>query len=360
MDAQAPAPPAPASQTPAPADAASGPAEGEVDFGVRLTGGLGDVGRFQRYADLTSGPTLDRLRYVRQRDAWGFEAAFDHVGYRDQHYAARVDRYGKLRASFDWNQVPLWYSGVSQSPFREELPGVFRLVTTIQAAVEAMTATVADYASTLRAFDIRARRDIADASVRYSLTPTLDLFAGYRSTSRSGQQPFGATFGFNNDTEVPLTLDQRTQDVTTAAEWSTAGATIRVGYDGSWFDNRVEALIWDNPLRFTDQVLASGYVTGDASSQGRMALAPDSSSHTVSASGSVGLPARTRAFASVSVGSWLQDGQLLPFTINTAVSPIALPRQTAEAEARITSTTLRVTSRPARILWLNAQYRLYD
>jgi hypothetical protein len=135
---------------------------------------------------------------------------------------------------------------------------------------------------------------------------------------------------------------------------------VRVAYDGSWFNNDVEALVWDNPLRVTDQTHASAYSAGDGSSQGRMALWPDSTAHTVSASGSVALPARSRAFAYVSVGSWLQDAQLLPHTINTAIAPIALPRQTAEAEARITSMNYRVTSRPTPTIWLSGQYRLYD
>ena len=34
---------------------------GEIDFGGRVTTGLGDVGRFQSYSDPRSGPTLNRL-----------------------------------------------------------------------------------------------------------------------------------------------------------------------------------------------------------------------------------------------------------------------------------------------------------
>jgi hypothetical protein len=57
----------------------------------------------------------------------------------------------------------------------------------------------------------------------------------------------------------------------------------------------------------------------------------------------------------VSVGSWLQNFQLLR---STAIAPIALPRQTANAEARITSMNYRVTSRPTPAI--SGQYRLYD
>jgi hypothetical protein len=91
-----------------------------------------------------------------------------------------------------------------------------------------------------------------------------------------------------------------------------------------------------------------------------MSLWPDSTAHTVSAAGSMALPARSRAYGSISVGQWLQNDALLPHTINSAVSPIPLARDTAEASARITSMNYRLTSRPASALWLSGQYRLYD
>src|SRR5688572_2428841 len=333
---------------------------GEVDFGARVSGGLDDVGRFQSYRDPTSGPTLNYLRYERNRESWLFTARFDNVGYRDQRYQASFDRYGTVKASFDWNQIPTWYSGVSQSPFREELPGVFRLDDTIQQAVENRTGTLQSYVPQLQAFDTRARRDIADARISYSATQNMDLRVNYLSQGRSGHQPWAASFGFSNANEVPLTVDHRTHQVTTELEWSNPRGSARVGYDGSWFNNGVESLVWDNPLRFTDRTHANAYSAGDGSSQGRMALFPDSSAHTVSASGSLALPARSRAFAYVSLGSWLQDERLLPHTINTAISPIPLARETAEGEARVTSMNYRITSRPLPMLWLNAQYRLYD
>jgi MtrB/PioB family decaheme-associated outer membrane protein len=333
---------------------------GEVDVGLRLTGTSDDLGRYQRFRDDRSGPTLDRLRYSRNRETWAFSARVDHAGYRDQRYAVEFNRFGRVKGSFEWSQVPLLYGNVTQSPFREDLAGVFRLDDSLQAAVQSGTATTADYASVLRRFETRSRRDVAAARFTYAATPALDLSLAFRSTGRTGAQPWGASFGFNNATELAAPVDQRTNDLATAAEWSNRRGMVRVAYDASWFRNGVDTLIWDNPLRITDQTTGTAYITGQASSQGRMALWPDSSAHTVSASGSIKLPARSRAFGSVSVGTWLQDQQLLAHTINAAVAPILLPRPTAEAEARITSMTYRVTSRPANSLWLNAQYRLYD
>lgn len=135
---------------------------------------------------------------------------------------------------------------------------------------------------------------------------------------------------------------------------------LRVGYDGSWFDNSIQTLIWDNPLKFTDATFAGAYSAGTAGAQGRMALWPTNTVHAVSAAGSVKLPAHTRATGTVTVGGWRQDEPLLPFTINTAIPAIPLERSTAEGEARTLAMNYTLTSRPAPWAWLNARYRYYE
>jgi MtrB/PioB family decaheme-associated outer membrane protein len=347
----------PASQPAAPASAAP---VGEIDFGVRVVGGTDDLGRYYQFRDPRTGPTLNRLRHQRDRDAWTFSAAIDQPGYRDQRYSATFERFGRYQASFEFNQVPLLFGEVARTPFTDERGGRFRLNQGIRAGIQGGAGTIASFAGEIRGFELRSRRDVADMRFQYSATRELDLTLVLRSTARTGAQPWGATFGFNNATEFAAPLDHRTNDLTTSAEWSNRRGMVRLAYDGSWFNNDVETLVWDNPLRATDRTYSNAYVAGDGSSQGRMALWPDSTAHTVSASGSVALPARSRAFAYVSVGSWLQDAELLPHTINSAIAPIALDRQTAEAEARIVSMNYRLTSRPAPTVWLTGQFRLYD
>jgi MtrB/PioB family decaheme-associated outer membrane protein len=331
----------------------------EVVFGARLNS-TPAMGRFMRYDDLRSGPLLERLRVSRGRQAWAFDAEARNVGYRDQGYHAAFARYGTLQASFDYSQVPLWFGDVERTPFREETPGVFRLNDTIQAGIQNGTATLAAYGSDLRSLDVRSRRDTTSGRFLYQATPRLDLSVNLSSSKRTGTQPWGASFGFSDATVVPVPLDRRTNDVTAAAEWSNTRGSARMAYDGSWFDNGIEALVWDNPLRFTDTTSTNAYSTGLASSQGRMSLWPDSSAHTVSGSGTVTLPRRSRLFGYVSVGTWLQNDTLLPFTINTAIPPIPLERDTAEARAVITSMNYRYTSRPTPTTFVTASYRLYD
>ena len=81
-----------------------------------------------------------------------------------------------------------------------------------------------------------------------------------------------------------IPIDQRTNDVKIGASWANPKAMFHLGWDGSWFNNDIESLVWDNPIRITDfnNGLApplgpydpSGYSNGNGSAQGRMALAP--------------------------------------------------------------------------------------
>jgi hypothetical protein len=80
----------------------------------------------------------------------------------------------------------------------------------------------------------------------------------------------------------------------------------------------------------------------------------------VSVTGTASLPARSRVTAYASVGKWNQDADLLPFTINSAIAPIALSRTTADATADVTALNFSYTSRPVDRVWLNVRYRRYD
>jgi MtrB/PioB family decaheme-associated outer membrane protein len=327
----------------------------ELDFGFRVTG-FGedsDEARFQRYRDLRNGPLLTGVRYRNQNERWitGFDA--DNVGYRDQRYFADINRPGRLRVSFEWNQIPLFMSEDTATPFRQVSPGVFRLPSELQQPREARALTLASYVPFADPFDARNRRDIADFRLTYSPSTRLDLNVGFRHTMREGNQPWGASFGFSNADELLAPVDHSTTEFGAGAEWTNNRTLVRVAYDGSIFQNDVDTLVWDNPLVGIDAP------TGGAA-QGRMAIWPGSSLHSASVMASHALPARSRVTGSVTLGNWSQDADLIPFTTNSALPEIALDRPTAEAQANVGTANLSITSRPSNLLWLSARYRTYN
>ena len=93
------------------------PLVNQIDIGIRGTayGSGSDEARFQRYRDLRDGGTVDRMRIFRENTAYQLNLQADHVGYRDQRFFGGYNRYGKLKASFEWNQTPLFYSNSTRT-----------------------------------------------------------------------------------------------------------------------------------------------------------------------------------------------------------------------------------------------------
>ena len=136
------------------------------------------------------------------------------------------------------------------------------------------------------------------------------------------------------------------------AQWTNTRAMIRAAYNGSWFHNLDDTLTWDNPLQLTDTTSAPGH--------GRTALWPSNSLQTLSTAGYVKLAHRTQLTGSLAFGWWNNNEDLLPFTVNSALTQMTLPRSTAEAAAHTVATNVDLVSRPLDNWRLSARFRRYD
>jgi len=175
--------------------------------------------------------------------------------------------------------------------------------------------------------------------------------ASFTTQKHSGELPFGASFGFSNDVEVPLPYDSRTNDFTIGTEWTDAHSMLRVAYSGSWFDNLAPVLTWDSPLRLDD-------ISGNPG-RGSMTLWPSNSAQTISFGGYHKLAHKTQVTGFFSYGLWSNDEPLQPFTINSALQSPALPRSNTEGEAHVFSTNLNLTSHPTTDWRFSARLRDY-
>lgn len=326
-----------------------------ADFGIRgtaFTSGS-DQARYQRYRDVRNGPVLDAFRLTRETDAQRFNVEAGHVGYRDQRYSASLNEFGKLKTSFEWNQVPLFFSQDTKTLFATTGPGVLRIDDAIQSGIQNRTTTLAAVADRAEPFDVRLRRNVADFKLTYSPTGHLDLNVSAKNTTKNGSQPWAGTFGFGNAVELAAPVDTRTTELGAAVEWAGRRGSARLGYEGSFFRNNIATLTWDNPLRVSDSPTAGPL-------QGRMSLWPDSDMNAGSATGVLNLPARSRATAYLSIGDWSQNASLIPFTVNAALPVVPLDRPTANTRARVTAMNYSFNSRPTDVVSLTARYRSYD
>ena len=328
-------------------------APNQFEVGGRWTSVDGDPARFQRYGDFRDGLLFSKARFTREdpAGAWLARAAADNVGWRDQRFAAEYERTGRFVVSGVWDQIPQFYSVDTSTPYTpEESP--LLLDDTTQRMIQSGQATLSAYAPIATPFDLHERRDIGNVSVKATPTPRLDLTGAFTTQRHVGELPWGASFGFGNDVEVALPYDSRTNDLNVGAEWTNPRSMLRVAYDGSWFNNLDDTLLWDSPLALTDSTTAPG--------RGRMALWPSNSAQTVSAAGYAKFARRSQLTGAVSYGFWNNNEPLQPFTINAALPQMPLPRATAEAEARVFSTNLNFVSRPATDWRFDARVRRYD
>jgi MtrB/PioB family decaheme-associated outer membrane protein len=353
--AQTPATPASAQATPVvESRSLFDPAPRQFQIGGRLSSVSGDPARWQRYEDLRDGLLFTDARYERLWEDTGqfFSASADKVGWRDQRFTGLFERPGLLRISGFWDEIPQFYSIDTRTAYTTADPGVLTLPDATQLSIQNGQANLNAYVPISPQFDLRERRDVGVAKLLVTPTPNLDLSTTYRMQRHVGELPWGASFGFSNDVEVPLPYNSRANDLTIGAEWTNQRHMLRVAYDGSWFDNHDDTLVWDSPLRRDDGVELPG--------RGRTSLWPSNQAQTVSFGGFTKLARRTQLTGFLSYGVWTNDSTLQPFTINSALPTLPLPRQTTEGEAQVFSTNLSLVSRPLDNLRLSARLRVYD
>jgi MtrB/PioB family decaheme-associated outer membrane protein len=328
------------------------PRANQLQIGGRFSSIDGDPARFQRYQDVRDGVLFTDARYARDDPggAWLFRAGADNLGWRDQRYAAEYQRTGKFVVTGLWDQIPQFYSVDTKTPFTPA-PSPLQLDDAVQLQAQ-NGGGLNVYVPIATQFDLIERRDIGHVNFLATPTPSLDLTAAFTTQKHVGELPWGASFGFSNDVEVALPYDSRTNDFNLGAEWTNTRQMFRVGYAGSWYDNLDDTLVWDSPLRLTDSTTAPG--------RGRMALWPSNSAQTVSAAGYSKFAHRTQLTGFISYGSWNNDEPLQPFTINSTLPQLALPRTTTDATAHVFSTNLNLVSRPLDEWRFSARVRRYD
>jgi MtrB/PioB family decaheme-associated outer membrane protein len=356
---------APAPQTatqPATPASSFAPKLGEVDFGFRFDDVTGDPARYQRFRDLRQGGFLN-FKFNRETETSLFKADAFNVGYRDQQFSAAFQKIGKLKASFEWNQVPLFSADGQKSLYRDSGNGVVAIDDAIQQSIQAAGTNAAARDAALNAafanagtVDLRSRRDVGAFNMVYSINRDVDFKFNVKNTARTGSQVmafgFGTSPGLNPAVEFGVPLDDRTTDLNGVLEFANTKGLFSVGYTGSWYNQNVPLVRFDNPLRAVD--ISAG------PSAGQLAWWPTNSSFSVNANGAYNLAKRTRASVGVSIGRWSQDEAIPPMTVNTALVSPSLERSSVEGQADIKSVVFNLNSRPTEMVWLNAKYRYYD
>ena len=236
----------------------------------------------------------------RTRDgAYGsFEA--DHLGLASRHIAVTAGQEGRYEVHVTYQGQPLRRYDDAATPYRSARDGELVLPGGWVAAnaTTGMSALQAD----LEPVPIESDRRTVTLSGRYFTSSVWTLFGTLSHTERTGTGATGASF-LTEAVQLPEPIDYQTDDVRAGAVWADAGASVRIAYQGSWFDEKLDALLFQNPY----QPLVPG------SSAGLLSLPPDNDLQQASVSGEVALPIWSGLLSYLaSVGRLAQDGMFVP------------------------------------------------
>ena len=247
----------PAPETPAQAPAETSrslfePTWQQFEIGGRFSSVSGDPARFQRYEDIRDGILFTDARYAREHPdgTWLYRAA-------PTTSAGGINGSSATTSVRDASPFPAcgtrFRSSTASIRKRRTRPPATRWCWTMRRSADPERTGESQRLRADRAAvrSPRAARHRQRELPRHA-HPQIDLKATYTMQRHVGELPWGASFGFSNDVEVALPYDSRTNDFTLGAEWTNNRSMVSVAYNGSWFDNLDDTLVWDSPLRLDD------------------------------------------------------------------------------------------------------------
>jgi len=360
--------------SPARADTDLGPlsASGEGTFGFRPVAGHWGSSKFNEYRDLRPGLLGGGWFLLEDEDRRYFvDGNADFVGELDQRYDLSAGRYNWFRVETYFDQFPHDFSNEATSLYQDAGSGNFLLPDSVQGAIQAAPTTAAKSRLLGQALQASTHVDLEfkfrETGVRMILQPLpeLEMSAGYRLQERVGTRPRGMAFGSpgNNFANIAAPIDERTHELAAGIGYNREDWNLQLNYLGSFFENDLESIVVDNPLRVRNAAFNPVTLTS-APSQARDSLAPDNSAHTLSLTAAVKLPFDfpARITGTVATSRRFQNEDFLPQTINTAItSPLlALPRSSLDGEVRTWLGNVRLAARPTKNLNVTGSYRIYD
>jgi len=303
-----------------------------------------DSSKFNEYRDWSSGFAIPKMklsgegddgRFLKFRSTW--------IGRRDARYTLDYGVSGRWSMMIDYNKIPHRFGNNGLILFAETSPGRWQIADSIQQSLQNtltqqfatdrtrinyayLKGLITPYLNAADTIDLGLQRDRTRAVVDIGKMGHLAWKLDYSHENRTGNRPYGASFGFGNVVELPEPIDYSTDGATLSGELNGKKGGLTFGYRYSAFKNDVDALIFDNPFRFTDSTDASAYTAPGTGSVGGAAigqadLAPDNQS------GSLFVNGRLRAGSwslngALSFNQMEQNDRLLPYTLNSAIRGI--------------------------------------
>ena len=325
-------------------------------------------GKFMEYQDLNTGLYLDnlRLRLFRPDEKYSFEITGRDWGLKTMELGLTATRLGLWEAGFEWDQMRRLYSTDAKMLETETKDGVWTLPTP--------RPPLGAYNQVPFADEIGVQWNTARIFFKLTPTPDVDVSAQYTRIRKDGDRPMGIAFGSpgNNFFEVLQPIDQTIHEFKLQGTWTKEKWQLQFAYTLSVFENDLQFMRADNPCSNTTKPAATAASLAPCSASdlsgpqfGTMSLPPTNMANTISLSGGVNLPWRTRVNANFSYSVWTQNADFLPQTstnsLPASIPALALPEQSLNGNVQNILLNVTATSRPFPApVTLTAKYRYYN
>lgn len=255
----------------------------------------------------------------------------------------RGGRDGLVGLRLGYAEIPRYLADDAASPFL----GIGANTLTLPAGFPAASTGAMPLAASLQPVDLSSTRKRLDLAAVVPLEPGWTTRLSLRHDVRDGLRIGSGSF-FSTASQLPLPIDQVTDQLELAATYRADRWHATLGYQVSQFRNALDGLRWANP--FISAV--------PGASVGQLALAPDNTLHQVSGQAAYVHSALWRVSADFAVGRLTQDDNFLPLTQNPLLASTlaALPRTSLQGRVDTYNANVRLTLVPMDALRIHAVY----
>jgi len=349
--------------------------------------------KYEEYRDLRNGffvrklnATFDNLLNTKNYVSLQSQKTL----YRDQSYLATFGQYGKFRIQFRYDEIPHVYSSTTRTLLSATAPGVWSFPAAVRSTLQASTA--ANLPSLIAGTGANASQGVVTnfsvitpsimrkagtISADYDYTPALRFSGSFWRESENGYRPIGlimnsspsasATSGFG--VELPETISYYNNLVRAGAEYGKREWAVQAAYVGSYFEENIPSMTWDNPFLLTQPAGSAG-VSNPIS--GRMTLYPNNHADYLNFAGATDVGKYLRLMASISPGWLRQNEPFFPYTTNGAitgcggtagascVTTASLPLSSLDGSKQTLAMNYTLVTLPWKMFQVKATYRHYD
>jgi MtrB/PioB family decaheme-associated outer membrane protein len=249
----------------------------------------------------------------RWRTKDGHYGSFDleNLGLASRRARLTEGREGYYELSVTYQGQPLRDFDDTDTPFRSAAAG--SLVLPSGWVASSTTAGMTALDASLEPVRIESDRRTVDLNAKYFASSVWTLFGEFTHSQNTGTDVIGASF-LTEAVQLPAPIDSHTDTFEAGALWAGSEASVRIAYSGSWFTDDIAQLLFENPY--------SPIVAG--STEGLVAMPPDSDLQQVSISGDIELPVWSGSLTyAASEGRLAQDGSFAPGS-TLATRPVVL------------------------------------